>query len=59
MEEFLLVPSKLNLSACSSDALPTPEKTEEYEEALEYVARMHRSDAKLQEMDRSTTPCQG
>jgi hypothetical protein len=26
-----------------------PEKTQEYEEALEYVARMHRSDAELSE----------
>ena len=60
-EECLLAPSKLNLSACSFNALPMPKKTQEYEEALEYVARMHRSDAELQKMDRSTAlpPSQG
>jgi hypothetical protein len=37
-----------------------PKKIQEYEEALEYVARMHCSNVELQEMvDHSTTPLQG
>ena len=35
---------------------PEALKTEQLEEALEYISRMHRTDVELQAMDASTSP---
>ena len=53
---FRVEPTKLNLKACPSEDYPEAPKTEQLEEALEYISRMHRTDVELQEMDASTSP---
>ena len=55
-ESFWVEPTKLNLKACPSEDYPKAPKTEQLEEALVYILRIHRTDAELQEMDASTTP---
>ena len=55
-ESFWVEPTKLNIKACPSEDYPEAPKTEQLEEALEYILRMHCTDAELQEMDASTSP---
>jgi len=55
-ESFRIEPTKLNLKACPSEDYPEASKTEQLEEALEYISRMHHTNAELQEMDASTSP---
>ena len=55
-ESFRVEPTKLNLKACLSEDYPEAPKTEQLEEALEYISRMYRTDLELQKMDASTTP---
>ena len=55
-ETFRIEPTRLNLAACSSEDYPEVEKTQELEEALEYISILHRPDAELQEMDDIPTP---
>ena len=55
-ESFWVEPTKLNLKACPSKDYPKASKTEQLEEALEYISRMHRTDVELQAMDASTSP---
>jgi hypothetical protein len=49
-------PTKLSLKACPSKTYLEAPRTEQLEEALEYISRMHRTDAELQEMDAITSP---
>ena len=44
---FWVEPSKLNMKACPSEDYPKALKTEQLEEALEYISRMHRINAEL------------
>ena len=46
-ESFRVEPTKLNLKACPSEDYPKALKTEQLEEALEYISRMHLTDAEL------------
>ena len=55
-ESFRIEPTRLNLSVCLSKDYPKVEQTQELAVALEYVARMHRSDTELCEIYRSSTP---
>ena len=55
-ESFRVEPTKLNLKACPFEDYPEAPKTEQLEEALEYILRMHSTDVELQEMDASTVP---
>ena len=55
-ESFCVEPTKLNLKACLSETYLEAPKTEELEEALAYISRMHRTNAELREMDGSTSP---
>ena len=55
-ESFRVEPTKLNLKACPSEDYPEAPKIEQLEDALEYISRMHRTDAELYEMDASTSP---
>ena len=55
-EAFLLEPTSLNLFTCLVEALPKAERTQELEEALEFIGRMHCIDTELGEMDRTPTP---
>ena len=55
-ESFWVEPTKLNLKACPFEDYLEASKTEQLEEALEYILRMHRTNAELQEMDASTSP---
>ena len=55
-ETFRIEPTRLNLAACSSEDYPEVEKTQELEEALEYISRLHCIDVELQEMDHTPTP---
>ena len=47
MEAFCVEPTKLNQKACPSENYPEAPKTEQLEEALVYISRMHHTDAKL------------
>ena len=55
-ETFIVEPTKLNLKACLSETYPKAPKTVELEKALEYISRIHCTDAELLEMDASTSP---
>ena len=46
-EAFSVEPTKLNLKACPFETYPKAPKTTELEEALEYISRIHRTNAKL------------
>ena len=46
-ETFSVEPTKLNLKACPSETYPKALKTEQLEEALEYILRMHHTDVEL------------
>ena len=46
-ESFRVEPTKLNLKACPSEDYLEALKTKQLEEALEYISRMHRTDAEL------------
>ena len=46
-ESFRVEPTKLNLKACPSEDYPEASKTKQLEETLEYISRMHRTDAEL------------
>jgi hypothetical protein len=50
-KKYRLPPSRLNLCACPSKEHPEPQQTQELTEALEYIARLHKTDAELQAMD--------
>jgi hypothetical protein len=54
-ESFHVESTKLNLKACPSEDYPKALKTEQLEEALAYISRMHRTDAELQAMGASTS----
>jgi hypothetical protein len=47
-EAFSVEPTKLNLKACPSETCPEAPKIMELEEALEYISRMHHTNAELQ-----------
>ena len=55
-ESFRVEPTKLNLKAFPSKDYPEALKIDPLEEFLEYISRLHRTDAELQDMDASTTP---
>ena len=46
-ESFRVEPTKLNMKACPSKDYLKALNTEQLEEALEYISRMHRTDAEL------------
>ena len=46
-ESFWVEPTKLNLKACPFEDYPEAPKTEQLEEALEYISRMHRTDVEI------------
>ena len=55
-ESFRVEPTKFNLKACLSEDYLEALKIDPLEEFLEYISRLHRTDAELQDMDASTTP---
>ena len=46
-ETFHVEPTHLNLAACLFEDYPKVEKTQEFKEALEYVSRLHCTNAEL------------
>ena len=46
-ESFRIEPTKLNLKACPFEDYLKASKTEQLEEALEYISRMHYTDVEL------------
>jgi hypothetical protein len=46
-EAFSVEPTKLNMKACSSKTYPEASETTNLEEALEYISRIHCTDAEL------------
>ena len=50
-EKFHLAPTSLNVGGCPTEGLQPPHHTEEYAEALTYIAHMHMTDAEIKAID--------